>query len=70
MLSVVGAYYYLRIVKLMYFDEPAEAFDPAPYGAVSAVAGLCAVLLLFFIVPFIASPLLNSALAAATALAP
>ena len=26
-LSVVGAYYYLRIVKLMYFDEPAEAFD-------------------------------------------
>ncbi len=25
--SAVGAYYYLRIVKLMYFDEPAEAFD-------------------------------------------
>ncbi|MBI2970425.1 MAG: NADH-quinone oxidoreductase subunit NuoN [Gammaproteobacteria bacterium] len=24
MLSVVGAYYYLRIVKLMYFDEPAS----------------------------------------------
>ena len=64
-LSVVGAYYYLRIVKLMYFDEPAEAFDPAPYGAVSAVAGVCAALLLFFVVPFIASPLLNSALAAA-----
>ena len=50
-LSVVGAYYYLRIVKLTYFDEPAEAFDPAPYGAVSAVAGLSALLLLFFIVP-------------------
>ena len=29
-LSVVGAYYYLRIVKLMYFDEPAEAFDASP----------------------------------------
>ena len=33
--SVVGAYYYLRIVKVMYFDEPATAFDqpgapPAP----------------------------------------
>ena len=27
LLSVVGAYYYLRIVKLMYFDEPA-ASDP------------------------------------------
>jgi NADH-quinone oxidoreductase subunit N len=27
MLSLVGAYYYLRIVKVMYFDEPT---DPAP----------------------------------------
>jgi NADH-quinone oxidoreductase subunit N len=26
--SVVGAYYYLRIIKLMYFDEPAERFQP------------------------------------------
>jgi NADH-quinone oxidoreductase subunit N len=25
--SVVAAYYYLRIVKLMYFDEPVEMFD-------------------------------------------
>jgi NADH-quinone oxidoreductase subunit N len=24
-MSVVGAYYYLRIVKLMYFDEPTES---------------------------------------------
>jgi NADH-quinone oxidoreductase subunit N len=24
MLSLVGAYYYLRVVKLMYFDEPAD----------------------------------------------
>jgi NADH-quinone oxidoreductase subunit N len=23
-LSVIGAYYYLRVVKLMYFDEPDE----------------------------------------------
>ena len=26
--SVVGAYYYLRIVKLMYFDEPVGKFEP------------------------------------------
>ena len=26
--SVIGAYYYLRIVKTMYFDEPAEGFAP------------------------------------------
>jgi len=25
--SVVGAYYYLRIIKIMYFDDPAEVFD-------------------------------------------
>ena len=25
--SVIGAYYYLRVVKIIYFDEPAEAFD-------------------------------------------
>jgi NADH-quinone oxidoreductase subunit N len=29
LLSVVGAYYYLRVVKLMYFDEP---IDTAPLG--------------------------------------
>jgi NADH-quinone oxidoreductase subunit N len=28
LLSVVGAYYYLRIVKLMYFDEPVDASVP------------------------------------------
>ncbi len=68
-LSVVGAYYYLRIVKVLYFDEPAVAFDAAPSPAVSAVAGICAVLLLFFLVPFLSSPVLTSATAAAAALA-
>src|SRR5499427_9505466 len=29
--SVVGAYYYLVIVKTMYFDEPAEGFVGMPY---------------------------------------
>ena len=28
--SVVGAYYYLLIVKIMYFDEPAKSFEPMP----------------------------------------
>lgn len=27
--SVVGAFYYLRIIKIMYFDEPAAPFVPA-----------------------------------------
>lgn len=28
LLSVVSAFYYIRIVKIMYFDEPAAAFSP------------------------------------------
>ncbi len=28
--SVVGAYYYLMIIKTMYFDEPAKGFEPMP----------------------------------------
>ena len=31
--SVVGAYYYLLIVKIMYFDEPAPGFEPMPRRA-------------------------------------
>jgi NADH-quinone oxidoreductase subunit N len=68
-LSVIGAYYYLRIVKILYFDEPTAAFDPAPSLAVSSVAALCAILLLFFVVPLLSAPVLSSATAAAAALA-
>jgi NADH-quinone oxidoreductase subunit N len=51
LLSVVGAYYYLRIVKLMYFDAPAERFEPmqAPLAAVLGVSG--AFILLYFVYP-------------------
>jgi NADH-quinone oxidoreductase subunit N len=68
-LSVVGAYYYLRIVKLMYFDEPAAPFDISPSPSVTAVAGLCAALLLLFVVPLLSAPVLGSAASAAAALA-
>ena len=68
-LSVVGAYYYLRIVKLMYFDEPAPAFDASPSASVTAVAGVCAALLLLFLVPLLSAPVLTSAVSAAAALA-
>ena len=51
LLSVVGAYYYLRIVKLMYFDAPAERFEPmqAPLAAVLGVSGVF--ILLYFVYP-------------------
>lgn len=47
--SVVGAYYYLRIIKIMYFDEPAEKFEPMS-GALKLVLGVSGVLVLFFFV--------------------
>ncbi|HYN13882.1 MAG TPA: NADH-quinone oxidoreductase subunit NuoN [Burkholderiales bacterium] len=50
--SLIGAYYYLRVVKLMYFDEPRET---APVAGGLGVRGLLSanglVLLLFGILP-------------------
>jgi NADH-quinone oxidoreductase subunit N len=47
--SVVGAFYYLRIVKLMYFDEPAGAGFDRPVGReMQAVVLLAAFVILFF----------------------
>jgi NADH-quinone oxidoreductase subunit N len=53
--SVVGAYYYIRIVKIMYFDDPAPVFEPAA-GEVRAVALLSGAFIVLFV--FIA-PLLG-----------
>ncbi|MEX0752437.1 MAG: NADH-quinone oxidoreductase subunit NuoN [Xanthobacteraceae bacterium] len=63
--SVVGAYYYLLIVKIMYFDEPAEEFLPMP-GALKAVFGVTGLFnILFFVFP---APLIAAAAAAAQSL--
>lgn len=37
LLSVVAAFYYLRIIKLMYFDEPSDAIDIQAGGTLRAV---------------------------------
>jgi len=65
LMSVVGAYYYLAIIKTMYFDEPAKGFGPmaAELKAVLAVSGLFN--LLFFVYP---GPLVEAATAAAKSL--
>ncbi len=68
--SVVGAVYYLRIVKLIYFDEPAPAFDSGlglPLGAVLTGSGAFTVLFMVLIVPV---PLIVMAEQAAKALLP
>jgi NADH-quinone oxidoreductase subunit N len=48
--SVVGAFYYLRIVKIMYFDEPEGAFDPSPGYEVSFILAASALFVAFFFV--------------------
>jgi NADH-quinone oxidoreductase subunit N len=53
--SVVGAFYYIRVVKVMYFDAPAPAFDPrAPaLSFVAAVTGLFTTFFFIFPAPFV-----------------
>ena len=51
--SVVGAFYYLRIVKIMYLDEPQQdnKLEPIPRD-LSIVAGvLTAISMFFFVYP-------------------
>ncbi len=64
--SVVGAFYYVRIVKLMYFEEPAEVLD-RPIGAVLRlmITGTSLAMVLFLLV---AGPVVGGAGAAAAAL--
>ena len=64
--SVIAAFYYLRIVKIMYFDEAAEAFD-RPIGRVTGlvIAGTALFTLFFFAKP---APILAGASAAAASL--
>jgi len=65
LLSTVAAYYYLRIVKLMYFDAPAERFDPMPAALVTVLTVNGLFVLLFFVYP---SPLVSIAEAASKSL--
>jgi NADH-quinone oxidoreductase subunit N len=63
--SAVAAYYYLRIVKVMYFDEPAPAFDRAPLAERAVLAVSTIFLLVFWVYP---APLMSAATAAAKSL--
>ena len=63
--SVVGAYYYLRIVKIIYFDEPAENFDTMD-AEVKLVAYASGAFILLFV--FFANPLIELAAQAAQSL--
>jgi len=63
--SVVGAYYYVRIVKIMFFDEPKERFLSVPPKAAAMMVLTGLFVLLYVIWP---APLVESADAAARTL--
>ena len=65
LLSAVGAYYYLRIVKIMYFDEPTKAFDP-PGAATRIVLAAATALVIFYALS--PAPITDAAMAAAKSL--
>ncbi len=63
--SAISAFYYLRVVKVMYFDEPAPGFDRAPFSVRAILAGSTVFLLGFWIYP---APVVDAASAAAKSL--
>jgi len=63
--SVVGAFYYLRLVKVMYFDEPLAPYDPMAPGLRIVLGLSSAVVILFVLMP---APLVGAAGAAAKSL--
>lgn len=64
--SVIGAYYYINIVRLMFFEKAAAPFEK-PLGTVNAalLAASAAFVLMFVVVP---APLVDAAQAAAQSL--
>jgi NADH-quinone oxidoreductase subunit N len=64
--SVVASYYYLRIVKVMYFDAAVGALDARPASVTVVMAGAGLLTLLFFLFP---AALIGAAQIAVTALA-
>jgi NADH-quinone oxidoreductase subunit N len=64
--SVVSAFYYLRVVKVMYFDEPVDTFDRPITAELKGVVFVTAVVTLFFFL--FPGPIVSGAEAAASAL--
>ena len=63
-LSLIGAFYYLRVVKLMYFDEPAEGLAAAPEGTQGSRMLLSANSLAILALGIVPQPLMGLCLSA------
>jgi len=66
--SVVAAFYYIRIVRIAYFDEPGEALDKALRPEIAWIAWAASVIVIFFFL--VPGPVLKAAAKAAEALIP
>ena len=60
--SVIGAFYYLKIIKTMYFDEPAEPFAPAASRLENGLIFACAA---FIVIGYALIPVLGASSAMA-----
>ena len=49
--SVVAAFYYLRIVKVAYFDDPADQFEPMGMQARLVLGATSVMVVVFFFFP-------------------
>ena len=59
--TVISAFYYLKIIKTIYFDDSAITFEPVKNKAAQVSIFLsCSILLTFFLYPSIFSNLVNS----------
>ena len=58
--TVISAFYYLRIIKIIYFDEIKNPFDKIKnFGITSTVFLSCSILVLFFLYPSILNNIVN-----------
>jgi NADH-quinone oxidoreductase subunit N len=58
--TVISAFYYLRIIKIIYFDEIKNSFDKIKnLGITSTVLLSCSILVLFFLYPSILNNIVN-----------
>jgi len=59
--TVISAFYYLRIIKIIYFDDSAISFDPVKNN-ISKLSVLisCAILITFFLYPAILNNVVNT----------
>lgn len=66
--SVIGAFYYLRVIKTIWFDEPSQEFVDAPASLRWITTGSALVLVLLVALPFLTFPLQGLIDSAAAAL--